>query len=62
MDNNNLILHIREVAKKRILFLPHALRQMNRQERMISVREIHLVIEHGEIIENIRKMPEATVA
>ena len=53
MDNNDgLILRIREAAKKRYLFLPHALRQMNRQERMICTREIRLVIEQDEIIEN----------
>jgi len=53
MDNNgDLLLRIRNAAKKRCLFLPHALRQMNRPERMISTGEIRQVIEHGEIIED----------
>ena len=53
MDNNgDLLQRIREVAKKKSLFLPHALRQMNRPERMISTAEIRQVIEHGEIIED----------
>lgn len=53
MDNNDdLLLRIREAANKRYLFLPHALRQMNRPERMISTKEIRQVIERGEIIEN----------
>jgi len=53
MDNNDdLILKIRDAAKKQTLFLPHALRQMNRPERMISTREIRNVIEQGKIIEN----------
>lgn len=53
MDNqDNLLQRIREAANERILFLPHALRQMNRPERMISTREIRQVIERGEIIEN----------
>jgi len=43
---------MRETAKKKCLFLPHALRQMNRPERMISTGEIRQVIEHGEIIED----------
>ena len=47
-----LIERIREAAGKKILFLPHALRQMNRPERMISTAEIRMVIEQGEIIEN----------
>ncbi|HLE91368.1 MAG TPA: DUF4258 domain-containing protein [Anaerolineales bacterium] len=53
MDSDDDLLRlIREAAKKKYLFLPHALRQMNRTERMISTREIRQVIEHGEIIEN----------
>ena len=53
MDNEvNLIARIREAAKKKCLFLPHALRQMNRPERMINTREIYQVIEHGKIIED----------
>ena len=53
MDNGDgILLQIREAAKKRYLFLPHAIRQMNRPERMISTREIRQVIEHGEIIED----------
>lgn len=53
MDNkDDLLPRIREAAKKRCLFLPHALRQMNRPERMISTREIRQVIEQGEIIED----------
>lgn len=53
MDNNgNLLPQIREAAKRECLFLPHALRQMNRPERMISTVEIREVIEHGKIIED----------
>ena len=53
MDNNDELLRlIREAAKKRYLFLPHALRQMNRLERMINTGEIRKVIELGEIVED----------
>jgi hypothetical protein len=38
-------------ASKRILFLPHAIRQLSRPERMISIEEIRNAIFHGEIIE-----------
>ncbi len=51
-NHNEILLRIRKAAGKRYLFLPHAMRQMNRPERMISTREIRLVIELGEIIEN----------
>ena len=41
------------IAKnKRTLFLPHAIRQMSRLDRMISAEEIEEVIEQGEIIED----------
>jgi len=43
---------VRKAAAKRILFLPHALSQMNAPERMISTREVRAVIFHGVIIED----------
>lgn len=38
-------------AKKRILFLPHAVKQMSRPDRMISTYEIRGAVFYGEIIE-----------
>lgn len=46
---------IRKSAKKRILFLSHAMRQMSHAERMISAYEVRHVIENGELIENYPK-------
>jgi hypothetical protein len=43
---------VRQAAGKRILFLPHAIRQMANPDRMISVNEVRYVIENGEIIED----------
>ena len=43
---------IRERASQRLLFLPHAVRQMSRPDRMISVSDVRNVVEEGEIIEN----------
>src|SRR5262245_1728392 len=43
---------VRAVARKRILFLPHAVRQMSRPSRMISSGEIEAVIAAGELIED----------
>jgi hypothetical protein len=43
---------IRSSAAQRVLFLPHAVRQMSRPNRMITTREIRTVIGHGEVIEN----------
>lgn len=43
---------VRAAAAKRILFLPHAVRQMSRPIRMISPAEIDAVIAAGELIED----------
>lgn len=43
---------IKTAAQKKILYLPHAIRQMSRPDRMISPDEVRDVIEHGEIIED----------
>jgi hypothetical protein len=49
---------VREAAKRKILFLPHALRQMLRPSRLlISAEEIHHVIHNGSIIEDYRDDP-----
>ena len=42
---------VRASASQRILFLPHAIRQMSRPDRMITTREVRNVIEHGTVIE-----------
>lgn len=39
-------------ASRKILFLPHAIRQMSRPERMISTDEVREAVLSGEIIEN----------
>jgi len=43
---------IRERAKQRILFLPHAIRQMSRPDRMITPDEVRQVLDTSEIIED----------
>lgn len=43
---------VRNAAKKKVLFLTHAVRQMSRIDRMISAFEVRQVIEKGEIIED----------
>jgi hypothetical protein len=53
VDNETDILSlVRQAAVKRLLFLPHAIRQMSRPDRLIATSEIRSVIEHGEIIED----------
>ncbi len=43
---------VRQAAAQRVLFLPHAVRQMSRPDRLITTSEIRHVIEHGEVIED----------
>jgi UV DNA damage repair endonuclease len=51
-EMQDILIRVREAAAKRILFLPHALSQMNSPERMISTEEVRAVLLHGEVIED----------
>lgn len=42
----------RHAAKKKLLFLPHAIRQMSRPERMITPQEVERVVMTGELVED----------
>ena len=46
-----LLNRVREAAAKEVLFLPHAVRQMLKPERMITTAEVRRVIAHGELVE-----------
>ena len=43
---------IRNAARKKILFLPHAVRQMSQPDRMIKTEDVRNVVMNGEIIED----------
>ena len=43
---------VREAATRRVLFLPHAINQMNTPDRMISVNEVRSVVFEGSVVEN----------
>ncbi len=43
---------VRAVARKKLLFLPHAIRQMSRPERMITPQEVEKVVMMGELVED----------
>lgn len=49
---DDILERVREAANKRLLFLPHTIRQMSRPDRMISTAEIAMVVRTGEIIED----------
>ncbi len=52
MKSRTVIERVRQAARQRVLFLPHAVRQMARPGRMIEPREVHLVVERGDLIED----------
>ena len=43
---------VRHAAAQRVLYLPHAVHQMARPERMITPTEVRMVVERGELIED----------
>jgi hypothetical protein len=43
---------IKEASKRRILFLPHAIRQMSRPDRMIGAGDVKRIIAEGEVVED----------
>ena len=43
---------VRKSALKRIIYLPHAVRQMSRPDRMISASDVRKAVEQGELVED----------
>ena len=43
---------VKKAAEKKLLFLPHAVRQMSRPDRMITAPEVREVINSGEVIDD----------
>jgi hypothetical protein len=52
MNNPNILQLVREKAAQRILYLPHAVRQMSRPDRLIATSDVRRAIAEGEIIED----------
>ena len=52
IDQPDMIEVVLDAANKRILFLPHAIRQMARPDRMITTADIRKVVFGGHVIED----------
>jgi len=52
LEKTGIMNLVRESAEKKILFLPHAVRQMSKPDKMISPSEIRNVVRNGEVIED----------
>lgn len=48
----DILTQVRAAARTKVLFLPHALRQMLRADRMIRRTEVRQAIAEGEVIED----------
>ena len=51
----DILSQVRMAARKKLLFLPHAVRQMSAPDRMISRQEIRAIIESGQVIEDYQE-------
>jgi hypothetical protein len=61
MSRENIFDLVKRGAAKRILFLPHAVHQISKPDRMILTKDIRYVIENGKIIEDYPKDTRAIV-
>jgi hypothetical protein len=52
MGTIDILASVRRAARLRILFLPHAIRQMLRPDRMIDRLDVRHTVEKGEVIED----------
>jgi hypothetical protein len=50
--SSDTIKSVRKSALKRIIYLPHAVRQMSRPDRMISAPDVRKAVEQGELVED----------
>ncbi len=52
-----ILQRLRTASAKRRLYLPHALRQMARPDRMIGTHEVRAVVEYGKLVEDYPSDP-----
>jgi hypothetical protein len=52
MEADQFLGLLRDRAKERILYLPHAIERMSRTDRVISTQDVRSVIFAGEVIED----------
>jgi hypothetical protein len=57
IDTSDILARVRSAAGIRMLYLPHAVRQMLRPERMITTGEVRQVIADGILVEDYPEDP-----
>ena len=48
---------VKRAARQRVLYLPHAVRQMSHPDRMITPAEVERIVNRGEVIEDYPQDP-----
>ena len=54
---SGILERVRAASAKRTLYVPHAVRQMSRPDRMIGTHEVRAVVEHGTVVEDYPSDP-----
>jgi hypothetical protein len=54
-EMSDILRKVREEAAKKILFLPHAIDQMNRPDRLITPTDVREVLNKGQVLEDYPK-------
>jgi hypothetical protein len=57
INKSDILDRVRSAAGLRLLYLPHAVRQMLRPERMITTKEVRQVIADGILVEDYPEDP-----
>ena len=57
INTSDVLARVRSAAGIRVLFLPHALRQMLRPDRMITTKEVRQAIVDGVVVEDYPEDP-----
>lgn len=59
MAGEPILEQVRRAARQRVLYLPHAVRQMSHSDRMITPAEVEHIVISGEVIEDYPQDPRA---
>lgn len=57
MAGDSILEQVKKAARRRVLYLPHAVRQMSHPDRMITPAEVEQSMNAGEVIEDYPQDP-----
>ena len=57
MAGEPILEQVKRAARQRVLYLPHAVRQMSHSDRMITPAEVEHIVISGEVIEDYPQDP-----